>query len=213
VRITAPTKGQVIAKDKAPAFDVKIDVKNWKMAADDAHLALVLDNKPAKVVTDPKAPTKLSELLGGATLDEGHHVLFAYPARANFEAVKAPSALAILDFYVGKKEAPKVDVTKPLIVYNRPTGEYRGDMASHVLVDFLTANTTLGEGKNKVRLTVTGPGIDGEKSAQVDKIGTPYYLDNLQNGTYTVKLDLLDKDGKSVPGAGASASRTFDVAR
>jgi len=85
-------------------------------------------------------------------------------------------------------------------------------MANHVLVDFQMANATLAPDKDHVHIVVTGPGIEGEKTADANKIGTPYYLDNLQDGSYTVKLDLLGADGKPLPGSWNSTARTFTVA-
>jgi hypothetical protein len=45
---------------------------------------------------------------------------------------------------------------------------------------------TLAEGKEHVHVHVTDPGTDG-LDADVATLGTPLYLDNLQNGTYTLK--------------------------
>jgi hypothetical protein len=39
----------------------------------------------------------------------------------------------------------------------------------------------------------------------------PYYLDNLQNGSYTVKLDLLKGDGSPQPGAWNSTTRQITI--
>jgi hypothetical protein len=52
-----------------------------------------------------------------------------------------------------------------------------------------------------VHIAVTGPGIDGEKAADATTFGPPFYLDNLQDGSYSVKLDLLGADGKPLPGS------------
>jgi hypothetical protein len=208
----APTKGQVIATAKAADFEVKLDVKNWKTAPGDAHVHLILDHRPYKPIYDPKSPIKISELTGGEALEEGQHVLVAFPSRANHESVKTKGALAVVEFWVGKKGEKTQDVTKPLIIYSRPKGEYKGDMANHVLVDFQVANVTLAPDKDHVHIAVTGPGIDGEKAADVTKFGTPYYLDNLQDGSYTVKLDLLGADGKPLAGSWNSTSRSFTIA-
>jgi hypothetical protein len=212
VKIVAPAAEQVVPAAKAGDFEVKLDVRNWKTAKGDAHVHLILDNKPYKPIYDTKAPVKLSELTGDAPLDEGQHVLVAFPSRANHESVKTPGAVAVVSFWVGKKGARTVDVKKPLLVYSRPKGEYKGDMANHVLVDFQLVNDTLASGKDHVHLSVTGPGIDGEKTADAVKFGTPYYLDGLQDGAYTVKLDLLGADGKPVPGPWNSTTRTITVA-
>jgi hypothetical protein len=221
VKFVAPTKEQVVPAAKAGDFEVKLDVKNWKTATGDAHVHLILDNKPYKAVYDPKQPVKLSELAGSSPLDEGQHVLVAFPSRANHESVKTPGALTITEFWIGKKGATKpVDITKPMLVYSRPKGEYKGTMANHVLVDFQLVNDQLADAKpdtksggagDHVHISVTGPGIDGDKSADATKLGPPFYLDNLQNGPYTVKLDLLSSDGKAVPGSWNSTTRTITI--
>jgi hypothetical protein len=212
VAFAAPTKGQVIPTAKAADFEVKLDVKNWKTAPGDAHVHLILDHRPYKPIYDPKSPIKLSELTGGDTLEEGQHVLVAFPSRANHESVKTKGALAVIEFWVGKKGEKTQDITKPLAIYSRPKGEYKGEMANHVLVDFQMANVTLAPDKTHVHIVVTGPGIEGEKTADANKIGTPYYLDNLQDGSYTVKLDLVGADGKPLAGSWNSTARSFTVA-
>jgi hypothetical protein len=212
VKIVAPTKGEIIPAAKADAYDVKLDVKNWKTAQGDNHVHLILDAKPYKPIYDTKAPVKLSELTGGEPLAEGQHILVAFPSRANHESVKTTGALTVTEFWVGKKGDKAQDVSKPMVIYSRPKGEYKGDMANHVLVDFQLVNTKLAEGKDHVHITVTGPGIDGEKSADAAAFGPPFYLDNLQDGSYSVKLDLLGGDGKPQPGSWNSTSRTFTIA-
>jgi len=209
VKIAAPTANQVIPEKGAGDFVVKLDVKNWQTAMGSQHVHLILDNHPYKPIYDTKAPVKLSELMGGDPLGEGEHVLVAFPSRANHESVKTKDALAMVQFYVGKKGEAKVDMKKPMLIYSRPKGDYKGDMANHVIVDFQLANETLGEGKDHVHITVTGPGIDKELSAKAEK----YYLDNLQNGTYTVKLELMTggADMKLIPGAWNSTTRTIKI--
>jgi hypothetical protein len=212
VRIVAPAKEQVIAAAAASDFEVKLDVKNWKTAPGDAHVHLILDAKPYKPIFDPKAPVKLSDLTGGDPLAEGQHVLVAFPSRANHESVKTPNALSIIEFWVGKKGEKAQDITKPTLVYSRPKGEYKADMANHVLIDFQLVNAKLAPDKDHVHIAVTGPGIDGEKAADATTFGPPFYLDNLQDGSYSVKLDLLGADGKPLPGSWNSNARTFSVA-
>jgi len=210
-KVAAPTKGQVIPSDKANDFEVKLDVKNWQTATGSAHVHLILDHKPYKAIYDPKAPVKLSELTNGEPLAEGQHVLATFPSRANHESVKTKGALNVTEFYVGKKGAAEVDLKKPFLIYSRPKGEYKGDMANHVLIDFQLLNDVLGDDKDHVNIAVSGPGIEGNLTAKVTKFGTPYYLDNLQNGSYTVKLDLVDKTDKPVAGAWNSVTREIKI--
>jgi hypothetical protein len=212
VKILAPAREQVIPTAKAADFVVKLDVKNWKTATGSSHVHLILDDKPYKPIFDTKAPVKLSDLPGGDALAEGQHILVAFPSRANHESVKTAGALAITEFWVGKKDVKSQEVSKALLVYSRPKGEYKGDMANHVVVDFQLANDKLSAGGDHVHIAVTGPGIDGEKTADATQFGPPFYLDNLQDGSYTVKLDLLGADGKNLPGSWSSATRTITIA-
>lgn len=212
VAITAPARDQVVANDKAADFSVKLDVKNWQTAQGSSHVHLILDNKPYKAIYDPKQPVKLSELTGGEALAEGQHVLVAFPSRANHESVKTKGAFVAIPFWVGKKGDAKADPTKkPLLVYSRPKGEYKGEMANHVLVDFYVSNVTLAEGKEHVNVTVTGVGIDKPLEAKVEKFGTPLYLDNLQNGAYDVKTELVDGSNKLIEGPWNSTTRSIKI--
>ena len=212
VKIAAPAKEQIIPSAKAADFEVKLDVKNWKTEKGDSHVHLILDGKPYKPIYDTKAPVKLSELTGGDPLADGQHILVAFPSRANHESVKTPGAVAITEFWIGKKGDKSQDPTKPMVIYSRPKGEYKGDMANHVIVDFQLANDKLAEGKDHVHVTVTGPGIDAEKSADATSFGAPFYLENLQDGSYSVKLELQGVDGKVLPGTWNSTTRSITVA-
>ncbi|HEX8791207.1 MAG TPA: hypothetical protein VF765_09695 [Polyangiaceae bacterium] len=213
VKFLAPAANQVIPAAKAGDFQVKLDVKNWKTAPGDAHVHLILDDKPYKPIYDTKAPVKLSDLPGGDALAPGQHILVAFPSRANHESVKTPGALAVLQFWVDKKGDVNQDVKKPMLIYSRPKGDYKGDMANHVLVDFYLANEKLSQGGDHVHITVTGPGAPNDGlTADATQWGPPFFLDSLQDGSYQVKLDLLDKDGKTVPGGWSSVTRNINVA-
>ena len=213
VKILTPAKGQLIPMAKAGDFEVKLDVKNWKTAKGDAHVHLILDAKPYHPVYDPKNDAvKLSELNGGDPLAEGQHVLVSFPSRANHESVKTPGALAITEFWIGKKGEKAQDIGKPMIIYSRPKGEYKGDMANHVLVDFQFSNGKLSPTGDHAHITVTGPGIDNSLTADATQFGPPFYLDGVRDGSYSVKLELLGKDGKLLPGPWNSMSRSITIA-
>lgn len=212
VAITAPGKDALVPGDKAADFSVKLDVKNWQTATGSSHVHLILDNKPYKAIYDTKAPVKLSELTNGEAVAEGRHVLVAFPSRANHESVKTKGALAVVPFWVGKKGDAKDDPTKkPMLVYSRPKGEYKGEMANHVLIDFYLSGVTLADGKEHVNVKVTGPGIDKALEAKADKWGPPFYLDNLQNGSYEIKTELVDGANKLIEGPWNSTTRTIKI--
>jgi hypothetical protein len=212
VKILSPAREQVLPAATAGDTVVKLDVKNWQTATGSSHIHLILDGKPYKPIFDPKLPVKLSELPGGDILTEGQHILVAFPSRPNHESVKTAGAVTINEFWVGKKGPKSQDIGKAMLIYSRPKGEYKADMANHVIVDFQLANDKLAPGGDHVHLSVTGPGIEGEKAADVSQLGAPFYLDNLVDGSYTVKLDLLGADGKAVPGSWNSTTRTITIA-
>lgn len=212
IGISSPTKDQVIPADKAADFSVKVDIKNWPITTGSSHVHLILDNKPYKPIFEMKnATVKLSELTEGKALDEGQHVLVAFPSRANHESVKTKGALAVIPFWVGKKGTATFDPKKPMLIYSRPKGEYKGEMANHVLVDFYLSGVTLAEGKERVNVTVSGPGIDSPLTAKVEKWGAPLYLDNLQNGSYEIKTELQDGTGKLIEGPWNATTRSIKI--
>ncbi len=210
VNLTAPRRDEVIPTAKAGDFAVKLDVRNWQTAMGSQHVHLILDNKPYKAIYDTKAGVKLAELAGGA-LEEGQHVLVAFPSRANHESVKTKGALVVVPFYVGKKGEAKTDPKNPMLVYSRPKGDYKGDAANHVLVDFQVANVTLAAGKEHVHVSVTGPGIEKELTGDVEKFGAPLYLDGLRNGAYELTVELLGADKKPLAGPWNRTTRTIHV--
>ena len=211
VKITAPSKDQVLDAKAAPDFAVKLDVKNWQTAKGSSHVHLILDNKPYKPIYDTKEAVKLSELAGPDGLAEGMHVLVAFPSRANHESVKTKDALFMTTFWVGKKGTTADPTKKPMLIYSRPKGDYNGEMANHVLVDFQVANVTLAEGKEHVHVGVTGPGITTPIEGHVEKFGTPLYIDNLQNGSYQLKVELMDGTNKLIDGPWNSTTRTIKI--
>jgi hypothetical protein len=216
VTIVSPTSGQHIAADKLATTPVKVKEKGWVPVTGGQHIHVVIDNRPYYPIFDETKPITFGDILKGDTLAEGQHVMVVFPSRPNHESVKTKGALAVTEFYVGKGKDHPVDLKKPILVASRPKGSYTGDMANHVLVDFQLLNETdktFGDGKDHVHVTVTGPGIQAPLAADVTKIGTPLYLDNLQTGEYTVKLDLLNGTGAPIPGPLNSVTRTFTVTR
>ncbi len=210
VKILAPAKDAVIPSAKAGDTLVKLDVMNWKTAKGDAHVHLILDSGPYKPIFDPKTEVvKLSGPDGGNPAGRRTaHILVAFPSRANHESVKTKGAIAVVPFWVGKKAGKAAkhvarDTTKPMLIASRPKGEYKGDMANHVLVDYQLLNDTLAAGKDHVHIQVNGPGTpDTGLSADSVVFGPPFYLDNLHaDGSYTLKLDLLGPDGKPLAGS------------
>ena len=216
VSIVSPSKEQRIPADKVAAFTIKVKEKSWVTVAKGQHIHVIIDNKPYYPIFDETKAFTIGDVVKGDTLAEGQHIMVVFPSRANHESVKTKGALDVTEFFVGAGKDHPVDLKKPVLVASRPKGDYAGAMASHVLVDFQLLNETdktFGDGKDHVHVTVTGQGITTPLEADVTRLGTPYYLDALQTGAYTVKVDLLDGHGAPIPGPLNSASRTINVTR
>ena len=106
--------------------------------------------------------------------------------------------------------AGEVDSTKPLLTYSRPKGEYKDADADPIMIDFwLTGAKLKGDGgEYRVRYIV-----DDAEPQFIDKWG-PIWLSGWINGKHTVRLELLDKDGKPVENGGYNTtSREITVVK
>lgn len=109
---------------------------------------------------------------------------------------------------VAKSNAGDVDPAKPLLTYSRPKGEYKGEDAEAIMLDFWLSNASLkGDGGDyRVRFTV-----NGGKPLILDK-WEPVWLAGWNPGKNEVKLELIDNDGNLVPNGGYnSTSREITV--
>lgn len=208
VAISSPARGAHVDADAK----VTLDVRGWPTAEGAAHVHLILDNQPYKPIYDTAAPVALRDLNGGKDLAPGPHVLVAFASRANHESVKAPSAIAVSGFVVGPEPATFA-APASFLVYSRPKGTYAGAQANHVLVDFQLVGVTLAEGKREVALEVRGETLAEPLRARTSRFGSPFYLENLRSGSYTLELTLLDGGGNVIEGAWNKTTRTIVLDR
>jgi hypothetical protein len=131
----------------------------------------------------------------------------AKSANANSSASPSPAR-------EGKEFAPSkagaVDPMKPLLTYSRPKGEYKGEDADPIMIDFWLSNAKLqGDGGTfRVRYS-----IDGGEAKFIDK-WEPIWLSGWMSGKHQVKLELVDKDGNLVDNGGYnSTTREITVVR
>ena len=97
-----------------------------------------------------------------------------------------------------------------MLTYSRPKGEYKGEEADPVMIDFWLLNAKLqGDGgEYRVRYSVD----DGEAKF-LDK-WEPIWLTGWINGKHRVKLELVDKAGNVVENGGYNATtREITVTR
>ncbi len=98
--------------------------------------------------------------------------------------------------------AGAVDPNKPLLTYSRPKGEYKAVDADAIMIDFWLANGKLtGDGgEYRVRYSING----GEPKF-IEK-WAPIWLSGWTAGKHTIKLELVDKDGKVVDNGGYNST-------
>ena len=99
-----------------------------------------------------------------------------------------------------------IDLAKPLLTYSRPKGDYSGDDADPIMLDFWLLNVKLRDqgGDYRVRYTIDG------QSGFLDK-WEPIWLTGWTSGPHTVKLELIDKDGNVVDNGSGYNSTTRDI--
>ena len=119
-------------------------------------------------------------------LEKDNNVILAFLSRSYHESVKNPNAFVLTQ--IGEN---KIDLNKEFLFYSRPKGIYKGKDTEKLLLDFYLINTTISPNGNKVKATIN----------DVEFIITewaPYYLEGLPKGEVTIKLELINSEGKLV---------------
>jgi hypothetical protein len=165
--------------------------KHCNNSAKGQHIHLILNNEPylAKYETD------FSE-----NLKDGHYVALSFLSRSYHESLKHKNAYDLIQFTVGKNTYPKVDLSKPLLFYSRPKGEYAGPDTLNVLLDFYLVNVKLSPKRYKVKAI-----IDGQDFLITN--WQAYFIQGLGKGEHTIQLQLLDKNNQPVNSAFNTAER------
>jgi hypothetical protein len=208
--IETPEENEVVADDtlrlrmSINGFELKAPTKgeatkHLAYSMDGQHIHVIVDNKPYMAAYDT------TFAIGG--LKPGIHSIRAFPSRSWHESVKIDGAFQTRMFYMGTKSGdPPFDPSKPLLTYSRPKGEYAGDDAKRIMIDFYLSNCTLGPDSYKVIASV-----DGSYS---DTITTwaPHFIEGLSKGEHTIHLRLIDADGNAVEnGTFNDTERTISV--
>jgi len=186
------------------------------------HIHVILDNQPYE------AYYNLGQEFELRNVSDGDHTIRVFPSRPWHESFKNDGAFSIVSFKVkdGGADANKpttssngntmanaatpeakemkdskagdVNATAPLLTYSRPKGEYKGDDATNIMVDFWLANAKLtGDGGDyRVRYTV-----DKDPPQFIDK-WAPIWLTGWLEGKHSITLELIGKDGNPVDNGG-----------
>jgi len=147
------------------------------------HIHLILNNGPYSAHYEPTF---------GKEMEAGHYVSLAFLSRSYHESVKNPNAAVVSQFVVGDGEHEMADLSAPHMFYSRPKGEYVGADTKTVLLDFYLLNCDLSEGGYNVKAT-----INGQEFMIND--WTAFTMEGLTMGENTVRLELLDGEGNTVP--------------
>ena len=106
--------------------------------------------------------------------------------------------------------AGDVDPSKPLLTYSRPKGENTGEDADPIMIDFWLSGAKLRGDGGEYRVRYI---IDDDDARFIDK-WEPIWLSGWLNGKHTVRLELLDKDGRPVENGGYNTtSREITVVK
>lgn len=103
---------------------------------------------------------------------------------------------------VENSTAGAVDFSKPLLTYSRPKGDYKGEDAEAIMIDFWLSNAKLSGdgGEYKIRYTINGG------APQMIEMWKPVWLKGWKEGKNTVKLELVDKNGNPVENGGYNST-------
>jgi hypothetical protein len=201
-----------------PNVEVMLDLRDYPIGTEPGpHVHVIVDNEPYRAVYDASKPVRLEGLA------EGTHVVRVFPSAGpwkkegdaeHHESRKNDGAFAWVRFHVKRALAatddPKrtFDATKPTLTYSRPKGEYAAGTRERerLLLDFYVTGTKLSADGHRVRVQV-----DGADAKVTDLQGNavtlpltewkPYLLSPTpEAGERTVLLELVDRDGKPVPG-------------
>lgn len=237
IKIVSPRKDAVINGSKVEVkLDLSGDLKGYMPHKDPAtgkgnHIHVILDNQPYEAYYELGQPFELRNLAAGK------HTLRVFPSRPWHESYKDDGAFQMVKFTVngggdaskptttnsGQTMAPPregkdfpasaagdVNPSKPLLTYSRPKGEYKDADADPIMIDFwLTGAKLKGDGgEYRVRYIV-----DDDEPRFIDK-WEPIWLSGWISGKHTVRLELLDKEGRPVENGGYNTtSREISVVK
>lgn len=229
--VESPKDGEVVASSTVKV-KIKIggDLKGYVMGKDEHgagnHVHVILDNQPYA------AHYMWDEGFELRNVTDGEHTLRMFPSRPWHQSYKNPEAFKAIKFTVkngeadetkpttdnkGEKladakkpegadmkesQAGQVDFSKPLLTYSRPKGEYKGDDAKEIMIDFWLSNAKLKDdgGEFVVRYSING------SDAQTISKWAPIWLSGWKKGKNSIKLWLEDKDAKPVENGGYNST-------
>ncbi|WP_207433878.1 hypothetical protein [Sabulibacter ruber] len=150
------------------------------------HIHNIVDNEPYTAHYKPTFKKAIKP---------GQHVVLSFLSRSYHESIKHKEAYDLRVINVGNAtgNTAKFDENGQHLFYSRPKGEYTGADTRKIMLDFYLVNTELAKDGNKVRATING------NEFILDQ-WLPYLVEGLPMGENTFKLELIDNQGKVIPG-------------
>lgn len=208
LKLVSPTGGEKLATgDINFDFDVEgtyelgsqtidADVKGCANSKQGHHIHMIVDNNPYTAHYNSEFTRPITR--------EGNHIVLAFLSRSYHESIKTPDAYVLTQLTVGDVEAEKADLSGQHMFYSRPKGTYKGKDTKKVLLDFYLVNTTLAPDGNKVKATING------NEFIIDE-WVPHFIEGLPMGETNIQLQLIDKEGKEIPGPYNTVNRTITL--
>jgi hypothetical protein len=173
----------LIENSKPLAFDYS--VRNYPLGENWQKVAFRVNSEPAILRFSNNGSLSVSE-----GLKKGPNVLRAYLLRAWDESLKnAEAYVAIPFFYADRAGLSPLSAKLPVLTLVSPRGKFPGESGKKILFDFLVKEFPHPTEKNfKIRYSLNG--------AQRELMaGKGVYFENLPNGKYVLRLDVLNKTG------------------
>ena len=217
LKIVSPAADEIILVPEAPAgqppakgapVTLKVELANFETFEDDAtksgqHLEILVDNIAALFPwRDATKPYTFK------SLPKGTHTVRIFPVRPWGEAIKEPSALAMVTFHVGEKDGKNTaEPGSPVLTIVAPRGKVKGETGK-VLLDVLVTGCPVAEQSvpESCRLRYK---FDTQPEVTLAKI-EPVWLENLTPGRHVYVVGLT-RGQKIVPGAFALYQGSFEV--
>jgi hypothetical protein len=217
LKIVSPAADEIILVPEAPAgpppakgapVTLKVELANFETFEDDAtksgqHLEILVDNIAALFPwRDATKPYTFK------SLPKGTHTVRIFPVRPWGEAIKEPSALAMVTFHVGEKDGKNTaEPGSPVLTIVAPRGKVKG-VTGKVLLDVLVTGCPVAEQSvpQSCRLRYK---LDTQPEVTLTKVA-PVWLENLTSGRHVYVVGLM-REQKVVPGAFALYQGSFEV--
>jgi hypothetical protein len=194
------------------------------------HIHVILDNQPYEAYYELGQPFELRNVAAGKhTLrvfpsrpwhesyrDDGAFQMVTFTVKGGGDASKPTTTnsgqtMASPSPGVPPREgkdfaastAGDVDPAKPLLTYSRPKGEYKGEDADPIMIDFWLGGAKLQGDGGEYRIRYI---VDDDEPKFIDK-WEPIWLSGWISGKHTVLIELLDKDGAKVDNGGYNSTK------